>query len=621
MYCVEPEADVERRLGMLTAKSWHVIGTWTSSILGVGLMSLPVGLALLTRDTAIALSSQGKSDSPRLATLAQLPSQAQGTSVTVGTVTVPVSWEKRGDRIGIADLPLMTHLGLDLQNSTTADQQPIIWFSNEGDFVPTWFSQGYRYLDMTAWAAQHGWQLVPSGNNLRIQAPLGTVVGGRRGKQEWGDRLVLDVDRPVLWSFDEDATAFTLTIQANAGQDFDSEALTTGDGNELNSLAVTTSRGQIQIRGTFDETSRPRVWSLPNPNRIVVDISQVDVVPREIRWAPGVLWKQQYLNVGDRAFPVHQIWLSLNDSTRLEPIWGSPNQLPGITPLKTMAATNQAYVAINAGFFNRNNQLPLGAIRKDNQWISGPILGRGAIAWNAQREFALSRVALTHTLTTQSGASFTVNDLNSGFVQAGIGLYTAAWGSTYTPIADGEIIITVNGNQVVRQTPGGAAGTGAHAIPPQGYVLALRSFNSAAQAMPVGTTVALSPDLRPPTFANFPFAVGGGPILVQNGQINANAKGEGFSDAFAAQAAPRSAIGVTPDGNLILVAIHYSPGGRGPTLQETAQIMRQLGATNALNLDGGTSSSLYLGGTIINRHGSTVGRVHNGLGLFLDDLE
>jgi exopolysaccharide biosynthesis protein len=139
--------------------------------------------------------------------------------------------------------------------------------------------------------------------------------------------------------------------------------------------------------------------------------------------------------------------------------------------------------------------------------------------------------------------------------------------------------------------------------------------------MPVGTTVALSPDLRPPTFANFPFAVGGGPILVQNGQINANAKGEGFSDAFAAQAAPRSAIGVTPDGNLILVAIHYSPGGRGPTLQETAQIMRQLGATNALNLDGGTSSSLYLGGTIINRHGSTVGRVHNGLGLFLDDLE
>ena len=67
----------------------------------------------------------------------------------------------------------------------------------------------------------------------------------------------------------------------------------------------------------------------------------------------------------------------------------------------------------------------------------------------------------------------------------------------------------------------------------------------------------------------------------------------------------------------MLVAIHFSPGGRGPTLRETAQIMQQLGAHNALNLDGGNSSSLYLGGSLINRHRGTVGRVHNGLGVFI----
>jgi exopolysaccharide biosynthesis protein len=74
---------------------------------------------------------------------------------------------------------------------------------------------------------------------------------------------------------------------------------------------------------------------------------------------------------------------------------------------------------------------------------------------------------------------------------------------------------------------------------------------------------------------------------------------------------------VLPDGRVVLVAIHFSPGGRGPTLAEAAQIMRQLGAQQALNLDGGTSTSLYLGGTLINRHSGTVGRVHNGLGIFL----
>lgn len=603
---------------MQAVKSWKWLNAWIGPMLGCGIVGLTAGAALSPDQSAIALAAQQNQQSPRLtAPLAQLPAGTQGTSVTIGSTTVPVPWERRGDRIGIADLPMMSHLGLDLQNSATADQQPVIWFSDEAEFLPTWFSNGYRFLDLTEWAAQRGWHLVPAGNSLRIQAPIGTVMAGRRGKQTWGDRLVLDVDRPVMWSFDEDASSFTLTLQANAASSFNPNSLTTGEGNELKSLQVSTSGGQIQIRGTFDETSRPRVWSLPNPNRIVVDISQTDVVPREIRWAPGVLWKQEYLSVGDRRFPVHQIWLSLNDSTRLEPIWGNPNQLPGITPLKTMAASAQAYVAINAGFFNRNNQLPLGAIRRNGEWISGPILGRGAIAWNPQQQFTLSRLALAHTLTTQQGNSFTVNHINSGYVQAGIGLYTSAWGSTYTPIADGERLIAVNGNRVVQQTPAGAAGTGAYPIPPQGYLLALRSFNSAAQALPVGMTVALSPDLRPPVFANFPTAIGGGPILVQNGQINADARAEGFSDAFAAQAAPRSAIAVTPDGNLVLVAIHFSPGGRGPTLRETAQIMLQLGARDALNLDGGTSASLYLGGTIINRHGSTVGRVHNGLGVFM----
>jgi exopolysaccharide biosynthesis protein len=80
--------------------------------------------------------------------------------------------------------------------------------------------------------------------------------------------------------------------------------------------------------------------------------------------------------------------------------------------------------------------------------------------------------------------------------------------------------------------------------------------------------------------------------LVKDRRIVLNAQAEGFSNAFARQAAPRSAIGRTQAGELLLVAIHNSPGGRGPTLTETAQIMAQLGSIDALNLDGGNSASL-----------------------------
>jgi exopolysaccharide biosynthesis protein len=111
--------------------------------------------------------------------------------------------------------------------------------------------------------------------------------------------------------------------------------------------------------------------------------------------------------------------------------------------------------------------------------------------------------------------------------------------------------------------------------------------------------------------------VGGGPLLIKNRSIVLNADLEEFSQAFATQAAPRSAIGLTATGQLLLVAVHHSPAGPGPTLAQLAQIMAQLGSVDALNLDGGSSASLYLGGQLINRPPGTAARVNNGIGVFV----
>ncbi len=45
--------------------------------------------------------------------------------------------------------------------------------------------------------------------------------------------------------------------------------------------------------------------------------------------------------------------------------------------------------------------------------------------------------------------------------------------------------------------------------------------------------------------------------------------------------------------------------------------MQSIGCVDALNLDGGSSTSLYLGGQLLNRHASSAARVHNGIGIFL----
>ena len=56
-------------------------------------------------------------------------------------------------------------------------------------------------------------------------------------------------------------------------------------------------------------------------------------------------------------------------------------------------------------------------------------------------------------------------------------------------------------------------------------------------------------------------------------------------------------------------------GGAGPTLGETAALLQRLGLRDALNLDGGSSTGLVLGGSLQVKGRGVAGRVHNGVGL------
>lgn len=94
-------------------------------------------------------------------------------------------------------------------------------------------------------------------------------------------------------------------------------------------------------------------------------------------------------------------------------------------------------------------------------------------------------------------------------------------------------------------------------------------------------------------------ANGGGPVLVQNGEIkvtnNEELKfaGRGINDKH-----PRTAMGYTRDNKLIILVVQgRSPGtAEGVTLTQEAQMLKDLGCVEALNLDGGGSSCLLVNG-------------------------
>ena len=94
-------------------------------------------------------------------------------------------------------------------------------------------------------------------------------------------------------------------------------------------------------------------------------------------------------------------------------------------------------------------------------------------------------------------------------------------------------------------------------------------------------------------------AVGGGPVLLQNGEIKiSNNEEMMFAGNAMNNKEPRTAMGYTKDGRLIILVIQGRfPGiAEGATLPEEARIFKELGCREALNLDGGGSSCLLING-------------------------
>lgn len=103
--------------------------------------------------------------------------------------------------------------------------------------------------------------------------------------------------------------------------------------------------------------------------------------------------------------------------------------------------------------------------------------------------------------------------------------------------------------------------------------------------------------------------VGGWPRLLVDGRnVAAHADSlEGTFPEFSAERHARSAVGITRDSTtLLLVTVDGVPRGSetgpsaGMTLVELADLMSSLGAYQALNLDGGGSTTLVVGGRVVN---------------------
>ena len=140
-------------------------------------------------------------------------------------------------------------------------------------------------------------------------------------------------------------------------------------------------------------------------------------------------------------------------------------------------------------------------------------------------------------------------------------------------------------------------------IPRDGAVLVGRGASAGrlASEAPLGQEVIARLVLRP-RWEGVVDAVGGGPLIVQNGQPVFRAL-EMFTSSQLSLRHPRTAVGQRADGRIIFVAVDgRQPGySTGMTNFELAQTMVRLGAVTASALDAGGSTTMAFDGKVLNR--------------------
>jgi exopolysaccharide biosynthesis protein len=103
--------------------------------------------------------------------------------------------------------------------------------------------------------------------------------------------------------------------------------------------------------------------------------------------------------------------------------------------------------------------------------------------------------------------------------------------------------------------------------------------------------------------------IGGGPQLIKDGHLKITTGVEKMLPNFATDRHPRTAVGKLADGRILFVTVDgRQPGvSVGMPLTELATLLIEFGATEAINLDGGGSTTMVIRNKIVNKPSDATG--------------
>ncbi|GAA4456209.1 phosphodiester glycosidase family protein [Phytohabitans houttuyneae] len=280
--------------------------------------------------------------------------------------------------------------------------------------------------------------------------------------------------------------------------------------------------------------------------------------------------------------------LTADLSGRLTADYVNSGEVARTEPLRVAADRSRAVAAVNGDFFDINaSGAAQGIGIQSGQLIQSPVQGSvNAVGITPEGVGKVVQVYFEGTAALPGGTRVALTQFNNMVQPGGVGAFTALWGSydrrRAVEGAARVTEVTLSGGTVA--TVSGVAGSGP--IPAGTTVLLGRDAGAdALAALEPGDAVDVSYAPRSSDGGPLKAAVGGRQVLVKDGVPQ---------DIGDVTPEPRTAVGFSADGRrmYLLTVDGRQADSRGVTLTELGRLMAELGAYNALNLDGGGSSTL-----------------------------
>ncbi|MFZ5515277.1 MAG: phosphodiester glycosidase family protein [Candidatus Zhuqueibacterota bacterium] len=327
---------------------------------------------------------------------------------------------------------------------------------------------------------------------------------------------------------------------------------------------------------------------------------------------PGIFYHEIYQNEGPWSIRVLEIDLT-NQFVSLETIKAN-SIVAGREKLSRMAKSASSdghwvVGGINADFFSSSG-IPHGIQVIDGKLLTDPS-GWSVFGLTRNRKPFIDKMSLQASVVADEGVSHPIHHINKTGAINEMTLFSSHVGPHRVAAENSiELILrSTNGqlhlcNTLIVVVDSILSTSNGFAVPESGFILAAdgRAQKFIESYAAVGDTWKIFIAFQPSY--DILEAISGGPRIIRNGGISVENADEGISDAFATARHPRSAIGFNKEGtHIYFIAVDGRQPGYsvGMSLYELSDLMIQFGITEAVNLDGGGSTTLVVRDSVVNR--------------------